>query len=128
MPDRTGQVTLAVECGDWLRRAAALAGPAAEGLADQLLAVLSQQGISTTVTVSVPLPKIPSADGGGAPVDPVLVLQALSNAVQQAENALAPQNMVIAGGQIDSTFNLNDGVGGVALARVVFRIVPKPYP
>lgn len=127
MPAPPGHIALTLDGADWLRAAAAQAGPHSIALADTLLASLASLGIPTRVTVHVPLPDVATSDAGPAAADPVVVMAALARAVEASDAALGAQHLVVAGGEIASRFVLDAGAGGRATGRVALRISPRPY-
>ncbi|MFH7245251.1 MAG: hypothetical protein ACHWZW_20630 [Spirulina sp.] len=126
MAEDISTATLTVDCESWLRDVGGQL-PGGSTLVEQLLKLLSDAGMPTTITLSIPFPNIPSTESEAASVDPIRVIAMLTNAITQAEETLTPQNMEIAGGQIDSMFNVTDGIGGIASAHLILKIVPKTY-
>lgn len=111
-----------------------LTASGALGALRQALNDLGISGRDTPIPKRLPsLPPLPTGSGNAPPglplppVDPVLALQQLADAISRAEKTLNQENLLIASG--DLNVDLSVDVGGVAgaHAQVNLRIEPKPY-
>lgn len=120
-----GHTTVVLDVGGWLARAAAVAGPAAEALAGPLLETLEAAGVDPRLTVQVPLPQAALPGEGPLLADPHALVRAFAGALREAEAALGPHHLAVAGGTLDATITLAAGAGSTAAARLALTIAPR---
>ncbi len=99
---------------------------------DGLPAADGKKILDTEIAFPTPdLPSLPVGSGGSAPampqpIDPQKVLQAIAEAIEDAEEILGRQRLAIATGHVEADMTVN--IGGVAGASAKFRLQIGPTP
>jgi len=73
------------------------------------------------------LDNLPAQPPKPTPMDPVLAVKQIAEAIKQAEETLNKQNLVIASGSVQVDLDVKVGDAAGAHATINFQISPKPY-
>jgi hypothetical protein len=82
------------------------------------------------ISIEVDLSKYIKTDGGAPPppaIDPLEALEKIAAAINKAETTLNKQNLIIAGGRVETSLDVNIGGASAAHSTIVFNITPNPY-
>jgi hypothetical protein len=104
--------------------------PAARASLTKALDTLAAGLKDFLISFEIDLSKYIKTDGGSPPppeIDPLEALEKIAAAINKAETTLNKQNLIIAGGRVETSLDVNIGGAPAVHSTIVFNITPNPY-
>ncbi len=116
--------------GPLRERINSISDPVARGTLTKALDTLAAGLKDFQISFEIDLSRYIKTDGGGPPpvtIDPLEALEKIAAAINKAETTLNKQNLIIAGGRVETSLDINIGGAPAAHSTIVFNVTPNPY-